>query len=750
MRSSGYRRPPALVRRSDGQVLQLTRLLYLVLEAIDGRRTLEEIAREVSDSYGRRVRPQDVRHLVEDRLRPLGTLQLTDGSEPQVAAVRPLLALRFRYAVSDPETTRRVTAPFAWLFHPAIVVVVVGAFFAICGWVLFSRGLGFATYQAFRDPVLLLVVLAITLATAGFHEFGHAAAARYGGATPGTMGMGLYILWPAFYTDVTDSYRLSRTGRIRTDLGGVYFNAVATLVIFGCWWLTGWDALLLAIATQLLQIIRQMPPLLRFDGYHLLADVTGVPDLYYRIKPTLLSLWPTRWGSTESKVLKPWAKAVVTGWVVLVVPFMLGSVLLTVVTLPRILATATSSTDRQWHSMVRQFGHGDVPAGLAKLVGVIAVVLPVAGACYMLVRTTRRVVSRMWQGTTGRPTWRAGVVVLCCSVAGALTLAWWPHGNYRPIQPYERGTIEDALPASFRQALPSPLLGGVPTVSTGSPVTMPWPASAGPLPTAAHPVLALVLTPKSPTGGTARPTRTWVFPFDRPPPPGPGDNQALAINTTNGSTLYQVAFALVWADGSQPVLNRNSAYAYASCFDCRTTAVAFQVVLVIGDAHVVVPQNEAGALNDGCVSCLTQALAQQLVLTLPGAPSPQEIGTIEAIWRQISAWATNLQGLSDAEIESALQRYEDQIKAVVGADNGSTATATTTSTTSPPPSTTEQGDGSGGPTPDGSPAPAGSSSDTPTSTTSIGTPPSTTSTSEPTTSTTTQSDSTTTTSASSP
>ena len=37
MVGSGYRTPPALVRRGDGQVLQLTPLLYLVLNAVDGR-----------------------------------------------------------------------------------------------------------------------------------------------------------------------------------------------------------------------------------------------------------------------------------------------------------------------------------------------------------------------------------------------------------------------------------------------------------------------------------------------------------------------------------------------------------------------------------------------------------------------------------------------------------------------------------------------------------------------------------------
>ena len=35
-------------------------------------------------------------------------------------------------------------------------------------------------------------------------------------------------------------------------------------------------------------MIRQLAPLLRFDGYHVLADLTGVPDLYQRIGPVLV------------------------------------------------------------------------------------------------------------------------------------------------------------------------------------------------------------------------------------------------------------------------------------------------------------------------------------------------------------------------------------------------------------------------------------------------------------------------------
>ena len=236
---SGYRQAPALARRADGQVLQLTPLLHQVLLAVDGRRTVADVADEVSATSGRLVRPEDVQQLVDGSLRPLGLMRRADGSEPELRRSSPLLALRFKKVVTDPAVTRRLTAPFAVLFSPLVVVPVVLAFGVVAGWVLFSQGLAAATAQAFANPALFLAVVAVTVLSAGFHEFGHAAAARYGGSTPGAMGFGIYLFWPAFYTDVTDSYRLGRGGRVRTDLGGLYFNAVVVLLSFAVWWLTG-------------------------------------------------------------------------------------------------------------------------------------------------------------------------------------------------------------------------------------------------------------------------------------------------------------------------------------------------------------------------------------------------------------------------------------------------------------------------------------------------------------------------------
>jgi putative peptide zinc metalloprotease protein len=239
-------------------MLQLTPLLQLVLEAVDGRRTHEEIAERVAAGYGKHVTAENIATLVDEKLRPMGLLLKPDGSEPELKKSNPLLGLKLRVGVTDPDKTNRITAPFAALFNPVVVVAVLAGFLAISWWLLFDKGLASATHEAFHKPGLLLLIFFVTVLSAGFHEFGHAAAARRGGSTPGVMGMGLYLFWPAFYTDVTDSYRLGRAGRLRTDLGGLYFNAIVALAVVGVWWATGYDGLLLVVATQILQMLRQL------------------------------------------------------------------------------------------------------------------------------------------------------------------------------------------------------------------------------------------------------------------------------------------------------------------------------------------------------------------------------------------------------------------------------------------------------------------------------------------------------------
>ncbi|WP_441406676.1 hypothetical protein [Arthrobacter sp. YAF17] len=702
-KGSGYREAPSLVRRADGQTLQLTPLLYLVLEAIDGTRGVEEIASRASTGFGRLVTAENIRTLIDSQLLPLGLLQLADGSQPEVRKADPLLGMKFRYTVTDPERTRRITAPFAVLFNPLIVVLVTAAFLASCWWVLMVKGLASATHEAFANPGLVLLILVVTVLSAGFHEFGHAAAARRGGATPGAMGTGLYLIWPAFFTDVTDSYRLGRAGRIRTDLGGLYFNAIVAVAIMGIWWATGFDALLLVVVTQVLQMVRQLLPLVRFDGYHILADATGVPDLFQRIKPTLLGLLPWRRTDPEAQVLKPWARAVVTAWVLITVPLLLFSLVLMVLSLPRLLGTAWDSAQKQYAMFNHSFGSGDMVDAAVRILAIAAVALPVVGIFYILFRLGRQIITGLWQKTRGKALQRGTALAVIASVVAGLAWAWWPGAEtYRPVQPYERGTLADATTAVF----PAGATTGMREGQSGRTVAL-WPAGAQ-KPTREQPQLSMVLVPRNAgtagAGNAAPPS--WVFPFDRPAAPEEDGNQSLAVNTTDGSVVYDVAFALVWADDGGDVTTRNEAYAFASCADCAAVAVGFQVVLIVGQTDVIVPENLSAAANYNCARCLTYALASQLVLTLDGPLSADGMTRLNALWQQIAEYGRNLRNVPLSEIQGRLDAFKLQIMEVIRSDpsatpGGSTGTAPATTGSSPGPSTAPPA--TPGPTPGATP-----------------------------------------------
>ncbi len=444
---SGYKEPHFMARREDGQVIQLTELLFYVADNADGRRSYDEIAERVSESYGKKVSADNVRYLVQEKLRPLGVVAGADGSTPEVEKRDPLLALRFKFSLVPERFTGSVTTLFKPLFLPPVILTALVAFVAMDVWLWTQHGVGQSLRDALYQPLTLLLILGMVILSAGFHELGHATACAYGGARPGRIGAGLYLVWPAFYTDVTDAYRLNKAGRLRTDLGGVYFNVLFSLGTVGLYFLTGYEPLLLLVPIQHIEIVHQLLPFLRMDGYYILADLTGVPDLFTRIRPILRSLKPGAAPDPRVTDLKRWVRVVVTAWVVLIVPLLAYLFLMMVVSAPRILATAWDSMGVQYTKASEGFQKGDVVAAFAGIVQLLALALPAVGVVYSIVRICRRALGAGWRWSDGSAPRRALVVVVSATAFGLALFTWWPNGEYRPIQKGERFVVQDSIRA---------------------------------------------------------------------------------------------------------------------------------------------------------------------------------------------------------------------------------------------------------------------------------------------------------------
>lgn len=711
LRGAGYRSEKFLLRRADGQILQVGPFMYRVLESADGPRSRSELAEAVSASLGRPLGEEQL----DAVLRKLEAQGLLSGTEQNAPPKRnPLLALRWRVLVTNPRTTRLFSAPFTFMFRPWIMWPLVAAFAVVCWYVFVDRGLASAISQSFNNPGLLLLVFVLGVVSAGFHELGHAAGCRYGGATPRGMGVGLYLVFPAFYTDVTDAYRLDRRGRLRVDLAGLYFNAAVAVATMAVWLVVRLDALLLVVALQVLQMVKQLSPIIRADGYHILSDATGVPDLYAHLGPTVRRLLPGRRHRQEPSPISGWARVFVTLWVLVIVPVLLSLLAGAVVLLPHLIATAWDSGRRLADLLPVQFGHGDVLGGLASALQLLALALPVAGSVFITQKVTRSAFKSARRWSARQPARQAVVAVATLLAAAGLAFAWWPAGQYRPVRPSDRGNIGSLVNALGRGGSATPPASLAPGTYL----------AAAMIPAGDHHDPAVFVVPGAhgaqATMLLSNGSGAAAFPFTLPSKPGPDGTQAVALGTRDHGVTYDVAYAVVTVKRGRPVTATNGAFALADCRQCTTVAVSFQVVLVVGKSKVVAPTDAAVAANDNCPACTTTAIARQLVVTLDAQPSAKLERELQTTLSQLNLLGKlgshGTPAAVAAVVGTVTQEVDAELKASglePAASNTSTATGSGSAST-----------GSGSP-----------SSTTPSTTTSTSTPSTTTSTSTPSTTT---------------
>ncbi|MFF4188932.1 hypothetical protein ACFYZ9_37645 [Streptomyces sp. NPDC001691] len=538
---SGFTEPKYIARRGDGQVVQLSRLLYLVAQSVDGVRDLETVAHRVSARYGREVSTDNVRYLIEEKLTPLGVTVPEGVADEEVSAPRSdlLLALKGHRVLFGEQRVARIARSLAWLHSPTAVALVLAAAVAMDVWFFAFFGAVEPVLEVLDQPVLILVAFALTVASLVFHEFGHASACKYGGARPGCIGCGLFLIWPSLYTDVTDVYRIGRAGRLRTDFGGVYFNVVFMLGMAGAYFATGQVFFLSAVYLGHFEVLEQLMPAVRLDGYYILGDLAGIPDLYGKVRPILLSLVPGRRGRAarrEVAGLKRSARVIVATWVLTMVPLLAGELGYGLWNLPRILTTMTRSLTEQLGGTAAAFTTGHLASGLVGVIGSVMLLCPMAGVTYLSVKLAGRLIRAAAQSTAHKPRLRIALCALSLAALTGLSYAWVSGMTPKPLpkQPPIAPVLQPGVPTSrpplrhtparrrHPTAPPTPV---TPSLRTGSPSAGPR-SSAPASPSATSQVSPIPHTTPSKPPAVAGPTkpRASATPSGRPaspPPPTP-------------------------------------------------------------------------------------------------------------------------------------------------------------------------------------------------------------------------------------
>ena len=102
------------------------------------------------------------------------------------------------------------------------------------------------------------------------------------------MGVAFMVMMPVMYSDVSDSYRLtSKRKRLLIAAGGVIAELGLAAIAFFAWGFLPEDttrsiAFIVATTSLVMSLMVNLNPLMRFDGYYVLADGLGIPNLQDR------------------------------------------------------------------------------------------------------------------------------------------------------------------------------------------------------------------------------------------------------------------------------------------------------------------------------------------------------------------------------------------------------------------------------------------------------------------------------------
>ncbi len=260
-----------------------------VLRQLDGVRSLREIAESVSQEFGIKVEEAQLSEfaLKLENLLLLDTPATWSRIEMQIRAGKKRLHHLLSIKVFTFDPNRILCCLLRWfsfIFSSWFVMFALCLAFAalaitIVNWELLNISVqGLFSFSSV--PLVLLVAFGVLTV----HEFGHGLALKRFGGKTSEMGLLILYFFPALYCNVSDAWLLDREKRIKVTLAGGYVQLIIWSLATVAWRLAAQETFisrvcLVTIAFSGIQAIFNLIPLVRLDGYYLLSDMLGIPNL---------------------------------------------------------------------------------------------------------------------------------------------------------------------------------------------------------------------------------------------------------------------------------------------------------------------------------------------------------------------------------------------------------------------------------------------------------------------------------------
>jgi putative peptide zinc metalloprotease protein len=288
--------------KASGRNHRFSTKAYQLIGLMNGKRTIDQIWNQVTDQLGDYAPTQD------EVIELLGQLHAADLLQTNITADTEELfqrqtqhqtqklkqrlhsPLAQKFALWDPNSfLQRHLSKVHWLYSwqvamLGLVVILSGVVTAAMHWQQLTTNVIANSLTPYNLIMVVLLYPVIKL----LHEFGHAFTTKIEGGEVHEMGIMFLVFMPIPYVNVSSASTFrSKYKRILVGAAGIAIELfLSALALF--LWLSVEPGIIKDIAFNIILIggISSLffngNPLLKYDGYYILADALSIPNLYQR------------------------------------------------------------------------------------------------------------------------------------------------------------------------------------------------------------------------------------------------------------------------------------------------------------------------------------------------------------------------------------------------------------------------------------------------------------------------------------
>lgn len=262
-------------------------IAFIIGKLSEGKKTAE-ITEMLNNDYvmDRQLSEHELQEVIDQRIRKLGIFD--EKNEVLKATNSPLSGIRMQVTLSSFERIEPIIRWMRPLFNPRIfftLLPLLAVFNIVFVYMLVARHNSAPPQpvSCTRDIYYFLFFYPCAISLLYLHELGHAAASYNFKVIPKNIGLGFYLIFPVLFTELNGIWKLSTAKKSVVNLGGIYVQMIINVLLIALVYSIA-DKKVTAMLGYLIQLnvltmIANLNPFLKFDGYWIFSDLFKLPNL---------------------------------------------------------------------------------------------------------------------------------------------------------------------------------------------------------------------------------------------------------------------------------------------------------------------------------------------------------------------------------------------------------------------------------------------------------------------------------------